>query len=112
MDNGSRMTRECHVRFCERLRVKLPGPTHLEVLRSLRVTFLPSQRYFFQLRTALVAGVAVSVRFAGAGAAVLGTIAALLVLQAIFNVFIRLMFHARATKFHSWPTCFTPRTRN
>lgn len=22
------MTRECHVRFCERLRVKLPGPTH------------------------------------------------------------------------------------
>ena len=24
----SRMTRECHVRFCERLRVKLPGSTH------------------------------------------------------------------------------------
>jgi hypothetical protein len=23
----SRMTRECHIRFCERLRVKLPGPT-------------------------------------------------------------------------------------
>ena len=28
MDNGSRMTRECHVRFCERLRVRFPGPTH------------------------------------------------------------------------------------
>jgi len=23
------MTRECHVRFCERLEVKLPRPTHL-----------------------------------------------------------------------------------
>ena len=28
MDNGSRMTRECHVRFCERLRGKLLRPTH------------------------------------------------------------------------------------
>lgn len=27
MDNGSRMTRECHVRFCERLRGKVPRPT-------------------------------------------------------------------------------------
>src|SRR5580658_6951651 len=26
--DGSRMTRECHVRFCERLGVKLPGATH------------------------------------------------------------------------------------
>jgi hypothetical protein len=25
--DGSRMTRECHVRFCERLGVKLPGAT-------------------------------------------------------------------------------------
>ena len=24
------MTRECHVRFCERLRVKFLGPTHLK----------------------------------------------------------------------------------
>ncbi len=30
MDNGSRMTRVCHVRFCERLKVKLLGPTHLK----------------------------------------------------------------------------------
>jgi hypothetical protein len=29
LDDGSRMTRECHVRFCERLRVKSPGSTHL-----------------------------------------------------------------------------------
>ena len=30
-DGTSRMTRECHVRICERLGVKLPGPTrHLE----------------------------------------------------------------------------------
>ena len=28
MDNGSRMTRECHVRFCERLRGQFPWPTH------------------------------------------------------------------------------------
>ena len=28
MDNGSRMTRECHVRFCERLRGQFPRPTH------------------------------------------------------------------------------------
>lgn len=28
MDNGSRMTRECHVRFCERLRGKFLRPTH------------------------------------------------------------------------------------
>ena len=28
LDNGSRMTRECHVRFCERLRGKFPRPTH------------------------------------------------------------------------------------
>jgi len=27
-DDGSRMTRECPVRFCERLGVKLPRPTH------------------------------------------------------------------------------------
>jgi len=26
--NGSRMTRECHVRFCERLRGQFPRPTH------------------------------------------------------------------------------------
>ena len=29
MDNGSRMTQECHVRFCERLKVKFHGPTYL-----------------------------------------------------------------------------------
>src|SRR6185295_11866548 len=28
LDNGSRMTRECHVRFCERPRGKFPRPTH------------------------------------------------------------------------------------
>lgn len=28
MDNGSRMTRECHVRFCERLRGQFLWPTH------------------------------------------------------------------------------------
>jgi len=28
LDNGSRMTRECHVRFCERLRGKFPRSTH------------------------------------------------------------------------------------
>ena len=28
LDNGSRMRREPHVRFCERLKVKLLGPTH------------------------------------------------------------------------------------
>jgi hypothetical protein len=27
LPDGSRMTRECHVRFCERLGVKLPGAT-------------------------------------------------------------------------------------
>jgi IS5 family transposase len=27
LDNGSRMTRECHVRFCERLRGQFPRPT-------------------------------------------------------------------------------------
>jgi hypothetical protein len=26
-DDTSRMTRECHVRFCQRLGVKFPGPT-------------------------------------------------------------------------------------
>ena len=30
MDNGSRMTQECHVRFCERLKVKFHGPTYLD----------------------------------------------------------------------------------
>ncbi|WP_336512770.1 transposase, partial [Stutzerimonas kunmingensis] len=28
LDNGSRMTRGCHVRFCERLRGQFPRPTH------------------------------------------------------------------------------------
>ena len=28
MDDGSRMNREAHVRFCERLGVKLPRPTY------------------------------------------------------------------------------------
>lgn len=28
LDNGSRMTRECHVRFWERLEVQVPGSTH------------------------------------------------------------------------------------
>ena len=28
MDNGSRVNREIYARFCERLRVKLPGSTH------------------------------------------------------------------------------------
>lgn len=28
LDDGSRMSREAHVRFCEGLRVKLPRPTH------------------------------------------------------------------------------------
>jgi len=31
LDNGSRMTQECHVRFCERLKVKFHGPTYLDV---------------------------------------------------------------------------------
>ena len=31
MDNGSRMSREAHVRFCERLGVQLPGSTHLSM---------------------------------------------------------------------------------
>src|ERR1700745_4065035 len=35
-DGTSRMTRECHVRICERLGVKLPGPTRL-VARVLAV---------------------------------------------------------------------------
>ena len=45
MDNGSRMTRECHVRFCERLRVKLPGPTHLKLmLRAIAVMEIKWER--------------------------------------------------------------------
>ena len=28
MDNGSRVNREIYARFCERLRVKSPRPTH------------------------------------------------------------------------------------
>jgi hypothetical protein len=28
LDNGNRMTPECHVRFCERFGAKLPGPTY------------------------------------------------------------------------------------
>ena len=28
LDNGSRVNREIYARFCERLRVKLPRPTH------------------------------------------------------------------------------------
>ena len=29
MDNGSRVNREIYARFCERLKVKFLGPTHL-----------------------------------------------------------------------------------
>ena len=32
MDNGSRVNREVYARFCERLRVKAPRPTHPYVL--------------------------------------------------------------------------------
>src|SRR5882762_9438935 len=32
----SRMTRECQVRFCEGLGVKLPGPTRQEQTKALR----------------------------------------------------------------------------
>ena len=31
LDNGSRVNREIYARFCERLRVKLPGSTHLYI---------------------------------------------------------------------------------
>jgi hypothetical protein len=35
-DDTSRMTRECHVRICERLGVKFPGPTRQKAKYSLR----------------------------------------------------------------------------
>jgi hypothetical protein len=38
-DGTSRMTRECHVRICERLGVQFPGPTRPEQ-RSLWLSFM------------------------------------------------------------------------
>jgi hypothetical protein len=38
-DGTSRMTRECHVRFCEGLGVKFPGPTrHSLPMRSATIS--------------------------------------------------------------------------
>src|ERR1035437_6894732 len=37
LGNGSRMTRECHVRFCERLRAKSSGSTHPRSIRAERI---------------------------------------------------------------------------
>jgi hypothetical protein len=34
-DGTSRMTRECHVRICERLGVKFPGPTRQSLPKSV-----------------------------------------------------------------------------
>ena len=54
-DGTSRMTRECQVRFCERLGVKFPGPTRqnekppfsglCQLSRQLR-TLVGQQRYW------------------------------------------------------------------
>ena len=46
----SRMTRECHVRFCERLGVQFPGPTRQT---NLVVRCLPYMERWF-LRMAIV----------------------------------------------------------
>src|ERR1700722_1957223 len=45
--DGSRMTRECHVRFCERLGVRLPGATL--PTRTGRVTPVRERRLKFVL---------------------------------------------------------------
>jgi hypothetical protein len=42
---GSRMTRECHVRFCERLRAKFPGSTYprsvpMKISPTIKITFV------------------------------------------------------------------------
>ena len=36
MDGTSRMTRECHVRICERLGLRFPGPTRQPAVRNFR----------------------------------------------------------------------------
>jgi hypothetical protein len=44
----SRMTRECQVRFCERLGVKFPGPTrqkHALPQCNIKDRFAPSSRH-------------------------------------------------------------------
>ena len=38
IDGTSRVTGDSHARFCERLGVKLPGPTRLEELKGIRTT--------------------------------------------------------------------------
>jgi type IV secretion system coupling TraD/TrwB family protein/amidohydrolase family protein len=42
LDNGSRMTRECHVRFCERLGVRLPRPTY-QIMLAIKHPNHPSE---------------------------------------------------------------------
>ena len=56
--DGSRMSREVHVRFCERLGVQLPGPTPLIVLHesSLRRTLKSYFEYYHRSRTHLSLG--------------------------------------------------------
>lgn len=39
LDDGSRMRREPHVRFCERLKVKLLGPTHHRARWEIEIYF-------------------------------------------------------------------------
>ena len=52
------MSREVHVRFCERLGVQLPGPTPLIVLHesSLRRTLKSYFEYYHRSRTHLSLG--------------------------------------------------------
>ena len=52
------MSREVHVRFCERLGVQLPGPTHLIVFHesSLRRILTPYFEYYHRSRTHLSLG--------------------------------------------------------
>ena len=52
------MSREVHVRFCERLGVQLPGPTPLIVLHeaSLRRTLKSYFEYYHRSRTRLSLG--------------------------------------------------------
>ena len=50
-DGTSRMTRECHVRICERLGVKFPGPTRqrrtvLKVNEAKSAVARPQERKF------------------------------------------------------------------
>jgi hypothetical protein len=42
LDNGSRMSGDVHVRFCERLGVKLPRPTYPQTSNSLKLPQTPN----------------------------------------------------------------------